>query len=99
RDWSSDVCFPIWERIGSLRSMFVKVCGVTSEEDALLVVAMGADAVGFVFAPSPRQIAPQRAAEITRRLPPEIVTVGVFRDEARDRKSTRLNSSHVKISY
>ena len=65
--------------------MFVKVCGVTSEEDALLVVAMGADAVGFVFAPSPRQIAPRRAAEIARRLPPEIVTVGVFRDEARDR--------------
>ncbi|MFO7279366.1 MAG: phosphoribosylanthranilate isomerase [Thermoanaerobacterales bacterium] len=65
--------------------MFVKVCGVTSEEDALLVVAMGADAVGFVFAPSPRQIAPQRAAEIARRLPSEIVTVGVFRDDARDR--------------
>ena len=39
--------------------MFVKVCGITSEEDALLAVAMGADAVGFVFAPSPRQIAPQ----------------------------------------
>ena len=38
--------------------VFVKVCGVTSEQDALLAVAMGADAVGFVFAPSPRQLAP-----------------------------------------
>jgi phosphoribosylanthranilate isomerase len=65
--------------------VFVKVCGITSEEDALVAVAMGADAVGFVFAPSTRQIAPQRAAEITRRLPAEIVTVGVFRDETRDR--------------
>ena len=65
--------------------MFVKVCGITSEEDALVAVAMGADAVGFVFAPSSRQIAPQRAAEIVRRLPAEIVTVGVFRDEARER--------------
>jgi phosphoribosylanthranilate isomerase len=41
--------------------------------------------VGFVFAPSRRQVAPQRAAEIVRRLPAEIVTVGVFRDESRER--------------
>ena len=61
--------------------MFVKICGITSEDDALLAVAMGADAVGFVFAPSTRQIAPQRAYDITRRLPPEILTVGVFRNE------------------
>ena len=61
--------------------MFVKICGITNEDDALLAVAMGADAVGFVFAPSPRQIAAQQAYDITRRLPPEILTVGVFRDE------------------
>jgi phosphoribosylanthranilate isomerase len=61
--------------------MFVKICGITNEDDALLAVAMGTDAVGFVFAPSPRQIAPQQAYDITRRLPPEILTVGVFRDE------------------
>jgi phosphoribosylanthranilate isomerase len=65
--------------------VFVKICGVTSEEDALLAVAMGADAVGFVFAPSPRQIAPRKAADIVKRLPTEIVTVGVFRDETRQR--------------
>jgi phosphoribosylanthranilate isomerase len=62
--------------------MFVKVCGMTCEDDALLAVALGADAVGFVFAPSPRQIAPQIAGDIVKRLPPEIVTVGVFRDES-----------------
>lgn len=61
--------------------MFVKICGITSEDDALLSVAMGADAVGFVFAPSPRQVAAQVVYDITRRLPPEILTVGVFRDE------------------
>jgi phosphoribosylanthranilate isomerase len=65
--------------------VFVKICGITSEEDALLAVAMGADAVGFVFAPSPRQLAPARAADIVKRLPPEILTVGVFRDHAPER--------------
>jgi phosphoribosylanthranilate isomerase len=65
--------------------VFVKICGITSEEDALLAVAMGADAVGFVFAPSTRQVAISRAADIVKRLPPEIMTVGVFRDEAPER--------------
>ena len=72
--------------------VFVKICGITSEEDALLAVAMGADAVGFVFAPSPRQIAPERRADIARRLPPEILTVGVFRDEAASGSSTSSTS-------
>src|SRR5512137_504164 len=61
--------------------MFVKICGITNEDDALFAVAMGADAVGFVFAPSKRQVAVQQVYDITRRLPPEILTVGVFRDE------------------
>lgn len=65
--------------------MFVKVCGTTSEEDALLAVAMGADAVGFIFAPSVRQIAPALAGDIAKRLPPEVLTVGVFRDQSPQR--------------
>ena len=65
--------------------MFVKICGITSEDDALLAVALGADALGFVFAPSPRQVTASRVYDITRRLPPEILTVGVFRDELPDR--------------
>lgn len=67
--------------------MFVKICGTTSEEDALLAVALGAQAVGFIFAPSPRQIAPQVAADIVKRLPPEVISVGVFRDWAPQRVS------------
>ena len=61
--------------------MFVKICGITTEADALLSVAMGADALGFVFAPSTRQVNVQRVYDICRRLPPEVMTVGVFRDE------------------
>ena len=62
--------------------VFVKICGLTSEADALLAVGMGADAVGFVFAPSPRQMAPGAVADIVKRLPHETITVGVFRDES-----------------
>jgi len=62
--------------------MWVKICGITDEEDALTAVALGADAVGFVFAPSSRQVTVGNARDIARRLPQEILTVGVFRDQS-----------------
>ncbi len=65
--------------------LFVKICGVTSEADALLAVSLGASAVGFIFAPSPRQIPVQHAGDIAKRLPEHVLTVGVFRDEAPQR--------------
>lgn len=76
--------------------MFVKICGITNESDALLAVAMGADALGFVFAPSPRQIAPTIARDIARRLPPEIITVGLFRDESSKRVVEVVNSMGLR---
>ena len=78
--------------------MFVKICGTTNEEDALLAVAMGADAVGFIFAPSARQIAPQMAGEIARRLPPEILTVGVFRDEMPERVVETMHATGLRAA-
>jgi phosphoribosylanthranilate isomerase len=78
--------------------VFVKICGITTEEDALLAVAMGADAVGFVFAPSSRQVAPARAADIAKRLPPEILTVGVFRDEAPQRVVDVVNAAGLRAA-
>ena len=65
--------------------MFVKVCGVTNEDDALLAVAMGADAIGFVFAPSPRQVHPEVVRDIIKRLPHDTLTIGVFRNETPER--------------
>jgi phosphoribosylanthranilate isomerase len=62
--------------------VMVKICGITTEADALLAVGMGAAAVGFVFAPSPRQMRPGEVADIVKRLPHETLTVGVFRDES-----------------
>lgn len=63
-------------------TIFVKICGITNEEDALLATALDADALGFVFAPSPRQVHPETVRDIVRRLPREISTVGVFRNES-----------------
>jgi phosphoribosylanthranilate isomerase len=71
--------------------VFVKICGITNEEDALLAVAMGADAVGFLFAPSPRQVQPPQVRDIVRRLPPEVLTLGVFRDETPQRVAELVN--------
>jgi len=76
--------------------VFIKICGTTSEEDALLAVAMGADALGFVFAPSPRQVSASLAHDIARRLPPEVITVGVFRDEAPERVVEIVNDAGLK---
>lgn len=78
--------------------MFVKICGTTSEDDALLAVAMGADAVGFVFAPSPRQVAPAVAADIVKRLPPEVLTVGVFRNESPERVVQIVNRAGLRAA-
>jgi len=65
--------------------LFVKIDGITSESDALLSVSLGASAVGFIFAPSPRQVSVQLAGDIAKRLPEHVLTVGVFRDEAPQR--------------
>jgi phosphoribosylanthranilate isomerase len=64
---------------------FVKICGITTEDDALMAVGLGASALGFILAPSPRQIAIARVADIVKRLPQGTVTIGVFRDEAPQR--------------
>jgi phosphoribosylanthranilate isomerase len=59
-------------------STWIKFCGTTSVEDALASVDAGADALGFIFAPSKRRVTEEKAQEIIRELPPAIEKVGVF---------------------
>ncbi|HVN94531.1 MAG TPA: phosphoribosylanthranilate isomerase [Terracidiphilus sp.] len=63
-------------------SLWIKICANTSLEDAMAAADAGADAVGFVFAPSPRRITADQTAAIVAGLPAKIEKVGVFVDAA-----------------
>jgi len=79
----------------------VKICGITSAEDATAAVEAGADALGFVFVPgTPRLIHPEAAERIVAGLPPFITTVGVFVDQSLDevlRIAARCNLQAVQL--
>lgn len=63
-------------------SVWIKICGNTTLEDARLAADAGADAVGFVFAPSPRRVTAEQAAAIVPHLPASLEKIGVFVDAA-----------------
>ena len=75
----------------------IKICGITSIDDAAAAVAAGADALGFNFyKPSPRYISPQNAREIIQQLPSYVLTVGVFVNEQSDSVSRVVAESGIK---
>ena len=59
--------------------MFVKVCGITVPDDAKAAVDAGADAIGLIFAPSPRNVSLDAAAAVVAALPDAVRAIGVFR--------------------
>jgi phosphoribosylanthranilate isomerase len=85
--------FPSFPFTLSFFMAFVKICGITNLEDALLSAAAGADALGFNFyRPSPRFIEPLAAREIIDRLPGNVLTVGVFVNEPTPEAVERIAS-------
>ena len=75
----------------------IKICGLTRAEDVDAALATGVDALGFVFYPrSPRYVAPQRAAELARRIPPFVDVVGLFVNESPE--AVRATCAALSIS-
>ena len=61
--------------------LWIKICATTTLDDALAALDAGANALGFIFAPSPRQLTPDAAAAIIRELPPSVEKIGVVVNE------------------
>jgi len=60
---------------------WIKICGLTNLPDAKLAVSLGANALGFIFAPSKRKVEPEKVNEIVNCLPEETEKIGVFIDK------------------
>ena len=71
----------------------VKICGITSVGDAVCAAELGADAIGLIFAESPRRIDTETARQIALALPRSVAIVGVFRDS----ESSMINESIRRI--
>jgi phosphoribosylanthranilate isomerase len=76
----------------------VKVCGITNREDAHCAATSGADAIGFMFAESPRRVAPDTAREILAEVGPFVTGVGVFVNSPPDEVRRALESAGCAVA-
>jgi phosphoribosylanthranilate isomerase len=74
-------------------SLWIKICANTTLADAQVAAETGADAVGFVFAPSPRRISPAQVAKIVPHLPPALEKIGVFVDATFDEIASTVEAA------
>lgn len=68
-----------------MHNPFVKICGLSTAEAVDAAVSEGANAIGFVFAQSPRLVTPEQARKLAERVPAGVETVGVFRKQPLDK--------------
>jgi phosphoribosylanthranilate isomerase len=76
-------------------SLWIKICGNTSLADAQLAAEAGADAVGFVFAPSPRRVTAGHVAAIVSHLPPALERIGVFVEATFDEIAATVGAARL----
>lgn len=78
--------------------MKVKICGITNKSDALDAIALGADALGFIFTKeSPRYISPDVVQEISEHVPPFVQLVGVFLDQEKTEIDQIINRCRIDL--
>ena len=75
----------------------VKICGLMEHEHVLAAVEAGADAIGFVFAPSSREVTVEQAKELASRIPANVLKIGVFVNETQE-EITRIFKT-VPLDY
>lgn len=75
----------------------VKICGLMEKEHVEVAVQAGADAIGFVFAPSKRKITIDKARELAKGIPPEVWKIGVFVNATKEELITALQE--VPLDY
>ncbi len=76
----------------------VKICGITTPQDAHTAVSQGADAIGLVFYPhSPRAITPKQAKKIVHCLPPFVTVVGLFVNASREEIGEILSQVRIDL--
>ena len=63
--------------MATLRAMWIKICGITGADAVSAAADANVDAIGFVFAPSPRQVTPGQAAQLAALAPPGILRIAV----------------------
>jgi phosphoribosylanthranilate isomerase len=81
-----------------MNTLFVKICGITTAEDAQAAVESGADALGFNFYPkSKRYISPDRAAVIIKSVPAKILAVGVFVNPDKEDVRDAIQKSRINV--
>ncbi len=77
--------------------MRVKICGLMSEEAAQFAVMHGADAIGFVFAKSKREVSTETAFQIISKLPKHIKKVGVFVNPSKERIDEVVSATGINM--
>lgn len=76
----------------------IKICGITSVEDAEVAVQAGVDAIGLVFyAPSPRAVSVELARTISAQIPPFVSVVGLFVDSSADEVAAVLSQVSIDM--